>query len=171
MSKLCFFARTGMLQAEPLIARIDRYLNKLIPYRHILYDTTHRQYFVEVVSDGPENLTRHGPYYYCYMVGLARHLNALTPTERALPAITIRSRNGLTHQEKPLPRHLKFAVLTPALQDMITQLQAGGWTVHAPALTEGNMGLAPVPSPAAAPVTAQVTTAPIETGTGEAGTT
>ena len=120
------------LPLEPFLLRLNRHLRKLMPYRELIYDRTAQDYFVRVTSTGPDHLRRQGPYYYNHMIGLARHINALSMIERAMPAITLKSRNGNLYEEHKLPGYLKFDVLTPVLYDAIQALRGKGWLVEAP---------------------------------------
>ena len=110
---------------EPLKAKIDRYLQKLIPTMHLLYVAGSKDYYVRILNPGqPDHLGKYGPYYYDHMVGLARMLNAVTQAERQLPAIWLKVRGSAQpYAEQPLPRHLRFAVITPALRDSLEQLR------------------------------------------------
>ena len=135
------------LPLEPFLLRLNRHLRKLMPYRELIYDRTAKDYFVRIMSTGPDHLRRQGPYYYNHMIGLARHINALSMIERAMPAITLKSRNGNLYEEHKLSGHLKFDVLTPVLYDAICQLRERGYDVTKRA--------APVTAPAS--VTSAVT--------------
>ena len=124
---------TYELPLEAFLARINRHLKRLIPYRELFYDFGRRNYFIRVVNQGqPDHLETQGPYYYVQMVGLARMIGVLSRAERVMPSITLKTRGGSVYQEHALSSHLKFDVLTPVLIDAITALRGKGWTVQAP---------------------------------------
>ena len=137
MTKTAVEGNTLVLPLEPFLIRINRHLVKLIPSRELFYNAADRQYYVRVINlNQHDHLTTQGPYYYHSMVGLARHINALTNTERQLfpiGTIKLKSRKGAVYDEARLSGHLKFDVLTPVLRDTLAALQAQGYTVTPPA--------------------------------------
>ena len=139
---------------EPLKAKIDRYLQKLIPTMHLLYVAGSKDYYVRILNPGqPDHLGMYGPYYYDHMVGLARMLNAVSQAERQLPAIWLKVRGtAQPYAEQPLPRHLRFAVITPALRDALEQLRKDNSAT----------ATVPEPEPATATVTAPEVADPAE---------
>jgi hypothetical protein len=142
--------QTLTLPLEIFLARINRRLHKLIPYRELFFDTTKRDYYIRVINHGNvDHLITQGPYYYRHMIGLARHLDIFTPSERLCSPILLKSRSGFVHQEAGLPGHLKFDVLTPVLHDALMALRGKGWTIEPPVA-------APQPAPVGA-LTATVT--------------
>lgn len=148
MTKHTIEGDTLVLPLEAFLVRINRHLKQLIPYRELFYDFKERNYFLRVVNLGQTNhLETQGPYYYKYMVALARHINALSLAEKSLCAvgsIRLRTRGGSDYQEVALPSHLKFDVITPVLNDAISALLTSGYTVIPPltgtVTTQGRSG-------------------------------
>jgi len=125
---------TLTLKLEPFLARINRKLRTLTPYRELFYDKLKRDYYIRVVNLGqPDHLLSQGPYYYSHMIGLARHLNLFNQSERLCSPILLQSRSGTEYQEARLPGHLKFNVLTPVLKDAMEALRSAGYTITPPA--------------------------------------
>jgi hypothetical protein len=133
MTKASLDGNTLVLPLEPFLARINRRLHKLIPYRELFYDFGQRQYYVRIINaTGSDHLSTQGPYYYHHMIGLARHIELFNGLERSATLVQLKSRKGQVYDEVRLPGHLKFDVLTPILKDALAILQAKGWTVASP---------------------------------------
>jgi hypothetical protein len=154
---------------DALAAKIRRHLRTLIPYRELYYNKVTCGYYARVMNlgqnGGTEQIT-HGPYYYVHMVGLARMTNAFGGIDRTMPHIQVYNRYGKRYPEQPLPKHLRFVVVTQALAQMCATLRGAGYTVQEPifdpSVPGGVTGLyAMPPLGLPAPVTAEVTEQPL----------
>lgn len=112
--------------------RISRKLDGLVP-RHVLkWDYHAMNYYVHTIPETPEEGSRvYGPYYWCHLPALARHINALDVHERHRQIVIQTDRSG-DHAEEALPRALKFIVVTKVLQDAINALRGQGFEITPP---------------------------------------
>ena len=148
---------TWVYPVDALIAKLRRYLATLIPYRELYYNRSNGGLFVKAIDTNTldRNNVMHGPYYYVHLVALGRMINVWHGMDRDKPSITVYDRTGVKYMEQALPKHLQFAVVTPALAAMVTQLRREGYTVTPPTYAPAQ-GLIAEP-----PVTLPVTVVPV----------
>ncbi len=146
-------ANEWTVPAGALRSRIQRTLNKLIPYREFMYDYSTCGFYLRTVELGSQHMTRQGPYYYEHLSGLARMLGMFHMKNGVdLPPVTVIDKQGKEYPEKPLPPDLRFNILTKAHMEMISQLEKAGIKYSIPANS-----MQPSRAPGA-PLTAPVTT-------------
>ena len=117
-----------ILPAEGFVQRINRKLSTMVPYRDLWFHRNEREWYVRILAtDHPRHGHIQGPYHWKYLVPLARMIGVFNRSERQCQNITLVDKAGLEFHEAPLPNHLKFSVVTKALQDMQRQLESAGY--------------------------------------------
>src|SRR5579859_2145951 len=118
-----------------LRSRINRALNRLIPYQELIYDRASGAFFVRTVSVGaPDHMRMRGPYLFKHFSGLARMLGCFDKQlgYDHLPTVNLLSDRGKLYPEQELPPELRFDVVTPALRNALNLLAEHGYTVSPP---------------------------------------
>src|ERR1700678_445374 len=125
---------TWIYPVDAMLAKLRRHLPTLSPYRQLYYNKANGGYYVKAVDTSTldRNNVVHGPYYYVHLVALGRMINVWHGTDRDKASISLFDRTGARYMEQPLPKHLQFAVVTPALAAMVTQLRREVYTVTPP---------------------------------------
>jgi hypothetical protein len=154
---------------ESMLSKLRRYLGMLVPYRQLWYNKATGGYYVKAIDTimSGTKVIMHGPYYFKHMVALGRMVNVWHGTDRDKSSITLYDNHGRKYPEEPLPKHLRFAVVTPALAAMVAQLRGEGWTVTPP-----QDNTAPITAPVTEPSDEDIDLAAIEDlmrGDGETG--
>ena len=117
-----------------LFRRLKAKFAELVPYQDFYGNHADLRYYARTISkpgDLDHDRTR-GPYDFKHWISLADMLNVWTLAERDLQPKYVRNSQFQVVQQEPLPGHLRFPVVTPALQDAITQIRARGWVVSIP---------------------------------------
>jgi hypothetical protein len=116
-----------LTSAEALRGRIDRRLRKLFPYREFIYEHKVGGWYVQIVDNSTQHMSRQGPYYYRHLSGLARMIGLFRDRKgNDFPSVTCKAK-GKEYPEEPLPPELRFNVLSLARANMIRELEEAGW--------------------------------------------
>lgn len=119
---------------QPILQRINRRLNMLIPYRGLYYKRAQKDYYIRIVEQGhPDHLSELGPVYYSNMIALADHLDLWMPSERGLGTRALQDMKGNIFTQDPvLPEQLQFKVVSHIYADAMAALRREGWTLTPP---------------------------------------
>lgn len=117
-----------VLPIRSLIMRINRVLGKLDPARLLYYNTHQKDYYIQV-KGAVNGDTQIGPIYYSYLIALADHINLWTLREREFKDKAVNDFYGKTYTQQPLPKHMRFGVVTETLQEAIKAVENAGGKV------------------------------------------